>query len=101
MILVDSGGIQEVQLAKLLFEDGHYRYFNTSEQLISYLKLKPDQKFQLYAVDSGMTLYDRGDPNQSLYGYDAGDVFCGEEVWYDSNTGKVKTISPGDRTWGG
>ncbi|NUX57948.1 hypothetical protein FSB08_28165 [Paraburkholderia sp. JPY432] len=100
MILDDSIGIQEVRLAKLLFEDGHYRYFNNSEQLISYLKLKPDQKFQLDAADSGMTLYDRGDPNQSLYGYDAGDVFCGQ-VWYDSASGKVTTISQGDRRWGG
>ncbi|MEX3639646.1 hypothetical protein [Paraburkholderia sp. BR14320] len=99
MILVDSGGIQEVQLAKLLFEDGqHYRYFNTSEQIIAYLKTKPDQKFQLSDVETGRVLYDRGDPNRSLYGYDAGDVFCGE-VRYDSNTGKVTTITPGDRTW--
>lgn len=44
MILDESAVIQEVQLAKLQFEDGHVRYFNSSEQVISYLRGRPDPK---------------------------------------------------------
>ncbi|MGF6851145.1 hypothetical protein [Paraburkholderia sp. CI3] len=102
MILADMGGIQEVQLARLQFEDGRQRYFSTSDQLISYLKTKPDQKFRLDPARTGMTLYLRGDPDQPLYGSEAGDVFCGDQVWYDSAAGKVTTLNEGDdRRFGG
>ncbi|RKT10628.1 hypothetical protein B0G69_8061 [Paraburkholderia sp. RAU2J] len=101
MILWDTGAVQEVQMAKLQFEDGHMRYFNTSDQIVGYLKARPDQKFRLDAVTTGATVYVRGDPNRTLYSGEAGDVFCGDEVWYDSGEQQVKTLNLSSRLWGG
>ncbi len=101
MILYDQVGILEVQLAKLQFKDGHVRYFSSSDQVIAYLMARPDEKFRLDAVQTGMTLYLRNDPNKTLYGYEAGDVFCGDEIWYDTATQEVKTLNYSSRLWSG
>jgi hypothetical protein len=82
------------------------RYFSSSEQLIGYLKKRPNQKFSLVPFAEGIqgklgAKVKSITPPESItdtYGPDFGDVFCGDEVYYDSRRERVVTIT-NSRIW--
>ncbi len=93
--------LYEVKLALLIAQIGEKdRYFSTSEQLTTYLKNRPDTKFQIHVTTLGAELSHDPKP-EGAYGGVFGDVFCGEEVFYDSVKGRVVTFTQTGRIWGG
>lgn len=93
--------LHEVKLAFLTAQTGEKdRYFSTSEQLTAYLKNRPDIRFHIYATTVGSELSHDPEP-EGAYGGVFGDVFYGDEVFYDSVKGCVVTYTQTGRIWGG
>ncbi|ESS72234.1 hypothetical protein MGMO_65c00050 [Methyloglobulus morosus KoM1] len=98
--------LYEVRLAFLVpldssNEENKPRYFSTSDQLISYLKKRPNQKYSLTEHPNG-----RGEILSltsvfSAYGPDEGDILCGDEVFYDSEKDRIFTLNQVGRIWAG
>lgn len=108
MILTYSGRqLFEVKLTHCSAIDTNdpARYFSSSEQLLSYLKKRPNKKFALSAViqDSFFLGYNQPEVEDEIdkaYGPHEEDIFCGDEVYYDSQLGRVRTFTR-ERIWGG
>jgi hypothetical protein len=101
MILIVNGlHFSEIRLAFLHpvgTDQGKHRYFSTSEQLIAYLKDRPNQLFELEPTVIGQTL--SASPADT-YGPEFGDVFCGA-IHYDPAKGQVLTKLSTGRQWAG
>jgi len=75
------------------------RYFSLSEQFIVYLKNRPNQRFSLLEKRTGeiITLESAKD----AYGSEYGDVFYGDEVYYDPIKDQILHATEIHRVWSG
>jgi hypothetical protein len=102
-MIIDGYGayIYEVTLAILEPAAGNTtdlkRYFSTSEQLLSYLKNRPNVHFSLLAVQKGARL--TADTSSLAYRPEFGDITCGEV--YFSTKDSVVYSKEDLRKWGG